>query len=125
MKKKLKDKYLPDFFKHRLLDKLHNFRLGNMPIDDYTIEFDDLTLYCEVRENSYQAISRYRSGLRSDIQRAIFIHSHKIETFEQASQLAQDIEGSLRFSSERRIISKAREQLTQTLTQLETLWARM
>jgi len=49
--------------------------------------------------------------LRSDIQRAMFIHSHKIETLEQASQLAQDIKTSLRFSSERRVIPKVGEQL--------------
>jgi len=40
----------------------------------------------------------------------MFIHSQKIETLEQASQLTQDIETSLRFSSEHRIFSKAREQ---------------
>jgi len=61
-----------------------------MSVQDYSIEFDDLTLCCEVQEDSYQAISQYRSRLRSDIQRVMFIHSHKIETLEQASQLAQD-----------------------------------
>jgi len=40
----------------------------------------------------------------------MFIHSHKIETLEQASQLARDIETSLRFSSERKIFSKAGKQ---------------
>ena len=39
----------------------------------------------------------------------MFIH-HKIENLEQASQLAQDIETSLRFFSERRVFSKAGEQ---------------
>ena len=60
-----------------------------------------------MQEDSYQAISRYRFGLRSDISRAMFIHSYKIETREQASQLTQD---SLRVSSERRIIPKVGEQ---------------
>ena len=40
----------------------------------------------------------------------MFIHSHKIEILEQASQLAQDIKTFLRFSTERRVISKVREQ---------------
>jgi len=40
----------------------------------------------------------------------MFIHSHKIETLEHASQLAQNIETSFKFSSERRVIPKAREQ---------------
>jgi len=51
----------------------------------------------------------------------MFIHSHKLETLEQAKQLAQDIETSISFSSERKIISKAGEQLAQTLMSLETL----
>ena len=40
----------------------------------------------------------------------MFIHSYKIETLEQASQLAQDIETSLTFSTERRGMPKAGEQ---------------
>jgi len=40
----------------------------------------------------------------------MFIHSYKIETLEQASQLAQDIATSLTFSTERRVIPKAGEQ---------------
>jgi len=87
MKQKLKEKYLPDSYKHRLLDKSHTLRQGSRPVQDITIEFDYLTLRCEVQEDSYQGISRYHSGLRSDIQRAMFIDSHKIETHEQANQL--------------------------------------
>jgi len=43
-------------------------------VHGYTIEFDDLTLRYMVREDSYQGIFRYHSGLRSDIQRVMFIH---------------------------------------------------
>ena len=104
------EKYLPDSYKHRLLDKLHNFCQDSKSVQEYTTDFDDLTLRCEVQEDSYQAIFRYRFGLRSNIQRAMFIHSHKIETLEQASQPAQNIETSFRFFSERRAISKAGEE---------------
>jgi len=40
----------------------------------------------------------------------MLIHSHKIETLEQANQLAQDIETSLKFFSERKVILKVGEQ---------------
>jgi len=83
MKQKLKNKYLLNFFKHRLLDKLYSLRQVNRSVQDYTIEFDDLTLCCEVQEDSYQAIFRYSSGLKSEIQRAMFIHV--IETLEHAA----------------------------------------
>jgi len=43
MKQKLKEKYLFDFYKHRLLDKLHSLRQGSRSIQNYTTEFDDLT----------------------------------------------------------------------------------
>ena len=98
MKQKLKEKYLPNSYKWRLLDRLHSLRLNSRSVKDYTIEFDDLTLRREVREDSYQAISRYRYRLRSDIQRVILIHSlrfFRIETLEQASQLAQDTDRDL------------------------------
>jgi len=63
----LKEKYLLDSYKYHLLDKLHSLRQGSKSVKNYTIEFDDLTLRCEMQEDSYQTISRYRSGLRSDI----------------------------------------------------------
>ena len=106
MKQKLKEKYLPGSYKHSLLDKLHRLHQGSRSLQEYTTEFDDLTLRYEVQEDSYQTISNYRSGLRSDIQRAMFIHSHKIETREQTSELAQDIEISLRFFSDVRSFLK-------------------
>jgi len=40
----------------------------------------------------------------------MIIHSHKIETLEQASQLAQNIKTSLKFSTERKVIPEAGEQ---------------
>jgi len=49
MKQKFKEKCLPDSYKQRLLDKLHNLHQGSMSVQDYTTEFDDLTLRCKVR----------------------------------------------------------------------------
>jgi len=51
MKQKLKEKYLPDSYKHHPLDKLCNLRWGSRSAQDYIIEFDDLTLSCEVQED--------------------------------------------------------------------------
>ena len=53
MKHKLKEKYIPDSYKHCLLDKLHNLRQSSRSIQDYTIEFDDLILRCDVQEDTY------------------------------------------------------------------------
>jgi len=91
MKQKLEEKYLTDSYKRSLLDKLHSLR-DNSLVQDCTTEFDNLILRYEVQEDSYQALSRYHSELRSNIQRAVCIHSRTIETLEQVSQLTQDIE---------------------------------
>jgi len=53
MKHNLKEKYFPDSYKHRLLDKLHILRQGSRSVHDYTIEFDDLTLCCKMQDDSY------------------------------------------------------------------------
>jgi len=44
----------------------------------------------------------------------MFIHSHKIKTFEHASQLTQDIKISLKFSLKHKVIPKAGEQPSTT-----------
>jgi len=55
-------------------------------------------------------ISRFRSGLRTDIQWAMIIHSQTIKTVAHANQLVQDIKASFKFSSERKFVPKAGEQ---------------
>jgi len=95
---------------HRLLDKLQNFHQGSLSVQDYMITFDDLTLHCEVQEDHHQAIFKFCSGLRFDIQRAMLIHSQNMTSLAQTSLLALDIKNSLKFSSEHRFISKAVEQ---------------
>jgi len=123
MKQKFKEKYHPDCYKHRFLDKLHNLCQGSRSIQDYTTEFDDLTLCFEVQEDFNQAISRYCFELRLDIQRIIFIHSHKLESLKQANQLAQDIESPSHFLQSVRSFLKQQSNLTQTLALLKTLMA--
>jgi len=46
-----------------------------MSVQAYTTTFDDLTLCCELQENPHQSIYRFRSGLRTNIQWAMIIHS--------------------------------------------------
>jgi len=41
MKQKFKEKYHPESYKYRLLDKLHSIRHGSMSVQNYTIEFHD------------------------------------------------------------------------------------
>jgi len=70
--------------------------------------FDDIALCCEAKEDGLQAISRSCSWLRINI-RGMLIHSQNMTSLAPASQLAQDIENSLKFSSEHSFIPKVRE----------------
>ena len=78
------EKYFPESNSHRLLDELHRLRQGSMSVQIYTT-FDDLTLCCELQEDHHQTIFRFRSGLKTDIQWAMIIHSQTIKTLAQAS----------------------------------------
>jgi len=49
IKEKLKEKYLPEYYRNRLLDQLHNLRPRDISVQDYIAKFEDLTLCCDVR----------------------------------------------------------------------------
>ena len=70
--------------------------------------FDDIALCCEAKEDCLQAISRFCSWLRNI--RGMLIHSQNMTSLTLASQLVQDIENSLKFSSKHSFIPKVREQ---------------
>jgi len=110
VKDKFKGKYLIESYRHRLLDKLHNFRQGSMSIQDYMTAFDVITLHYEVQEDCLHVIFRFCLGLRSDIQCTMLIHSRNVTSLAQASQLAQDIDNSHKFSLECRFVLKVGEQ---------------
>lgn len=66
-KRQFKEIYLPESYRNNLLDKLHNLHQASMLDQDNMTKFDDLTLYYEVQEDHYQVISRFYSGLISEI----------------------------------------------------------
>ena len=67
MKEKIKKKYLPEYYRNRLLHQLHNFRQGNMLVHDYITKFEDLTLHCDVSEYHSHTVARFVWGLRPKI----------------------------------------------------------
>ena len=67
MKKELKKKFLPDTYRQNNFLKLHNLRQGTRSIDEYTEEFDLLTMRCGVTEEEEQTVARYLGGMRREI----------------------------------------------------------
>jgi len=92
MKDKFKENYLLEFYRNHLLDICQ----GNMYVWDYIARFDDLTLRCDVREDCYQTISRFCSGLRSDIQRVMLTISDHVNSIEEPFHLALELELSFK-----------------------------
>ena len=59
-------------------------------MDEYIAQFDELLMRCGVDEDLKVTLSRFKAGLRGDIQRKLFLLH--VLTLEQAYQLAQDVE---------------------------------
>jgi len=63
MRDKLKAMFLPS---HCLQDnylKLHNLKQGTKGVEEYTREFEQLLLKCDLKEDESQTFVRYLSGL--------------------------------------------------------------
>ena len=73
---------------HRLLNKLHNFRQGDLSVRDYIARFEDLICCCDVREHRSQTITRFVSGLRSDIKRIMTTSSYGVDSIEDVFAFA-------------------------------------
>jgi len=76
---------------HRLLDKLHNLYQGDLSSRDYIVKFEDLSRYCDVREHCSHIITRFISGLRFDIRRAVITSSNCVDSVEDAFGFALKI----------------------------------
>ncbi|KAL9415754.1 hypothetical protein AB3S75_039028 [Citrus x aurantiifolia] len=50
MKKELKRKFLPDNYRQDIYLKFHNFRQKELSVEDYTAEFDNLMMKCDLVE---------------------------------------------------------------------------
>ena len=92
MKEKLKEKYRPEYYKNRLLDQLHRLRQSDMSVQNYITKFEDLTLYCDVREHRSQTITRFVWGLRSKIRRVMITDSYDLDTVEEVFDVALKID---------------------------------
>lgn len=103
-----KEKYLLAKFRSCLLDKLHTFRQGSLLVSDYTTQFDNLIIHCDVGQDRHR---RYRGSIPDcefNIQQAMHIYSSNVDFLAQACQLAKHIDYlSL---SPNALTSKARKQ---------------
>ena len=94
MKERLKQKYLPLSYQQSLLDEWQTLRQDNMPVAEYIAKFEEFMLRCDIREDRRMTLSRFRSGLRPELQRELIPHT--VNTLERAFQIVQELEKYLK-----------------------------
>uniref|UniRef100_A0A2N9EKX8 CCHC-type domain-containing protein n=1 Tax=Fagus sylvatica TaxID=28930 RepID=A0A2N9EKX8_FAGSY len=94
MKRELKRKYLPDYYKQDAFMKFHNFKQRELSVEEYTVEFDHLMIRCDVVEKEEQMIACYLDGLRVEI--SDVVHLQPYWTYNYVCKLAMKVEKQLK-----------------------------
>jgi len=90
MKAKLKDKFLPSHYLQENYSKLHHLKQGFLSVEEYTREFEQLLIKCDLKENEEQTLVRYLGGLDERI--AYVVELHPYTTLDELSSLAHKVE---------------------------------
>jgi hypothetical protein len=93
MRNKLR-KYISRHYHIRLLEQYDAVHQGSSSVVDYITRFENIRLRCGVREMSDITITRFKEGLRPEIQKEFI--PYYITTLEQVYRIAQDMEIYLR-----------------------------
>ncbi|KAK0580214.1 hypothetical protein LWI29_038137 [Acer saccharum] len=67
MRKQLKRKYMPENYRQDSFLRFHNFKQKDLSVEEYTSEFDNQRMLCDLIEPNEQTIARYLGGLQIDI----------------------------------------------------------
>ena len=90
MREKLKSKFLPSHYIQDNFLKLHRLRQGTMSVEEYTREFEQLLLKCDLKEDDAQTMVRFLSGLNEHIVHIVELHPYA--TLDELSSLAYKVE---------------------------------
>ena len=67
MKRLMKKRFVPDYYKQELYIKLQTLRQGSLSVEEYVKEFELLLIRCDLNEPQEQTIARFLDGLKRDI----------------------------------------------------------
>ena len=71
MKREMKKHCLPENYRKDLLLKMHSLQQGGQNVEEYTREFEQLMMKCDIVETQEQTIARYMGGLKQGIADAV------------------------------------------------------
>ncbi|PKA46657.1 hypothetical protein AXF42_Ash021273 [Apostasia shenzhenica] len=86
----MREKYVPITYHNRLLDQWQRLTQGTRSVTEYITKFDEFLMRCSKAESPSTTLSRFRAGLREDIQCELYLR--RVATLEEAYQMAQDYE---------------------------------
>ncbi|MQL98961.1 hypothetical protein Taro_031674 [Colocasia esculenta] len=90
MKVKLREKYLPTTYRHRLIDRWQDLTQGTRIVFEYIADFDEYLLRCGACEEGAMTLSRFRKGLRRVYQHELF--RQHVTTIEHNYQVVSEME---------------------------------
>ncbi|VFQ90724.1 unnamed protein product [Cuscuta campestris] len=96
MRSLLKKKFVPTEYSRDNFAKLQMLRQGTKSVEDYTREFEELLLRCDLQENEEQTFVRYLFGLNTQIANTVELQSYT--TFEELTKLALKVEAQMKKS---------------------------
>ena len=70
--------------------KLHHLKQGSKSVEEYTREFEQLLLKCDLKEDESQTLIRYLSGLNDEIAHVVELHPYT--SLDELSALAHKVE---------------------------------
>ncbi|GKV07344.1 hypothetical protein SLEP1_g19138 [Rubroshorea leprosula] len=76
MRRELTRKFLPDRYYQDNFVKFHNLQQKSLTVEEYTMEFEQLMMKCDVREKEEQTIARYLGGLDNDISKVVQLQQY-------------------------------------------------
>ncbi|GKU97098.1 hypothetical protein SLEP1_g10278 [Rubroshorea leprosula] len=78
MRRELTRKFLPDRYYQDSFVKFHNLQQKSLTVEEYTMEFEQLMMKCDVRKKDEQTIARYLGGLDYDISKVVQLQQYWI-----------------------------------------------
>ncbi|KAL6175180.1 hypothetical protein ACLB2K_051822 [Fragaria x ananassa] len=90
MRKELRKKFIPENYLQNNFLKLHNIRQGSRSVDEFTEEFDLLTMRCGLAEEEEQTVAIYLAGLIREIHDIVVLQP--CWSYSEVYQLAIQVE---------------------------------
>ncbi|VFQ90420.1 unnamed protein product [Cuscuta campestris] len=86
MRALMKKKFLPEQYVRDNFARLQQLRQSTRSVEDYTREFEELLMRCDLQDDDSQTLVRYLFGLNTQIANVVELQSY--DTFEELSKLA-------------------------------------